>query len=546
MSAPRNLRNSDIVQTRSKSKGISLPANRTIKKKKVKKKKDEEDIPYHPATVNGVTVDDLAATSLSYVSVEAVDDLLSIVPNKAEGMASLYLVLSQILYGNTDHHQTIREEVCASVKALKATTAAKKKLQASLKKTPKDRRCFMDDGKIYLMAASILYRIHLLLCIKHTPGDQYTLVHMMNGTAAGQQIFSLRYDEATNHYDMLVERIQRKAAQVEVLAPRPGPAPGPAQRKEREFKIERILAHSPRSFQRPAAVDFLVKWKGYDASENLWLPWKEVVRAPPFHLYIKNLDKDPTKASYIKRAQQAVEKWRKTGNVDGEEEHAAAADDDEVPAAVGARKRKNNTGRKVSVIGDMLELKGKGGIYSVLPYEQIDDKNKAIFKVGMTTDYTKRMDQMHLYFPNGVYFIALLSDPTLPEWEKKKVQRWKDNHKGEPPTDKDKKSEFYKVIEKFVFKHIEIHKGKRIHATTRVRNPDELQRGETEWIYTHEDVIHEAFNEAHLKFPGGRLQHFYLSGLDPDTGQLVQSINDLAKEHQSDVPNYTGKVIFKL
>ena len=65
-------------------------------------------------------------------------------------------------------------------------------------------------------------------------------------------------------------------------------------------------------------------------------------------------------------------------------------------------------------------------------------------------------------------------------------------------------------------------------------------------FYTNEDSIHEAFESAHQTFPGGQLQHFYLSGLDPDTNQLVPSINELAKQRLKDAPNYTGKVIFRL
>ncbi len=45
------------------------------------------------------------------------------------------------------------------------------------------------------------------------------------------------------------------------------------------------------------------------------------------------------------------------------------------------------------------------------------------------------------------------------------------------------------------------------------------KEGETEWIYTNEDIIHNVFLDAKAKF-GGTTKLFYLEGLDPDTGNL--------------------------
>ena len=48
-----------------------------------------------------------------------------------------------------------------------------------------------------------------------------------------------------------------------------------AARDTREFVVEAILDHEPK--QSPSkhkkTLQFLVKWKGYDESENSWVSW---------------------------------------------------------------------------------------------------------------------------------------------------------------------------------------------------------------------------------------------------------------------------------
>lgn len=184
--------------------------------------------------------------------------------------------------------------------------------------------------------------------------------------------------------------------------------------------------------------------------------------------------------------------------------------------------------KKITVVRDELELKG-GGLYCFMPFERIDKKKKAVFKIGLATNFNSRLEQYHTYFPNGVYMVAFLENPPLP-----KVLRSKPK---ETPT-----KQHYLAIEKFIFNNVVENGGKRLYSTTRVKNPNADKEGETEWVYTNEVIIHNAFLEAKKKY-GGNLKLFYLEGIDPNTNKLT-SINELAKQLEDKTPNYTGKIIY--
>ena len=40
--------------------------------------------------------------------------------------------------------------------------------------------------------------------------------------------------------------------------------------------------------KRPSSLDFLVRWTGYDESEDLWLPWNELRTNVKLHDYLKD------------------------------------------------------------------------------------------------------------------------------------------------------------------------------------------------------------------------------------------------------------------
>lgn len=62
------------------------------------------------------------------------------------------------------------------------------------------------------------------------------------------------------------------------------------------------------------------------------------------------------------------------------------------------------TVKKYDVAHDELFLKGKNGLYCLLPFEKLDRKKKAIFKVDMTSqDVASRIENYHSYYPLGLY-----------------------------------------------------------------------------------------------------------------------------------------------
>lgn len=200
-----------------------------------------------------------------------------------------------------------------------------------------------------------------------------------------------------------------------------------------------------------------------------------------------------------------------------------------------ANKKKNvNTGKKVMILRDVLKVTkhNSGGCYALMPYESLDRKGKAIFKIGMSTSsMDKRMDTYHTYFPEGVYYTAFLIDPPVRNQQTRTMSKIT------------KKKSKYLEIEKYIIDYILKQPGtKRVYSTTRVRNVNEENLGETEWVYCNEKDIHEAFTSAQEKY-FGKIHLFYLEGLDPETGEF-SSINDKAKEKAKE-QLYTGKVIFK-
>jgi hypothetical protein len=194
------------------------------------------------------------------------------------------------------------------------------------------------------------------------------------------------------------------------------------------------------------------------------------------------------------------------------------------------KKKGKNTGKKVVVLRDELNISG-GGLYCLMPYETLDNKGKAIFKIGLAVNFDKRFEAYHTYFPMGVYYEAFLVNPPVREVKTRTM------------TKLTTKTSKYLEIEKFIIDDIVAEKGsQRISSTTRIKNKNEDEEGMTEWVYTNEITIHEAFLKAEKKF-GGKTHLFYLDGLNPETGKL-QTINDTSKERAKDNPLYTGKIIF--
>ena len=182
-----------------------------------------------------------------------------------------------------------------------------------------------------------------------------------------------------------------------------------------------------------------------------------------------------------------------------------------------------------------------------MPYETVDYKDNAIFKIGMTLDFEKRVDQYHTYFPNGVYNIAFLTEPFKTYlWTKTKKKEWKAKYGNNGLSlAKALKIEHFKKIESTIFQYIKNNNGIRIHSTARIKKRNENKEGETEWVYTNTDLIHDAFEHAQNIF-GGTMTLYHLSGIVSNTGTIVQSINQIALQNKTNIPNYTGQISHKL
>lgn len=176
--------------------------------------------------------------------------------------------------------------------------------------------------------------------------------------------------------------------------------------------------------------------------------------------------------------------------------------------------------KKITVL-DEMGLKG-GGVYCILPYERLDKNGKAVFKVGLASNLRSRMEQHHTDYPLGFYYTAILENPLL-------SAKLKDTSEEKKAT-----TSLLRKVEKYIFNEIENLGGQKIHSTTRVRNLNVKGEGATEWFYTNEDTIHQAFTNASIKF-GGKLDISHLN-----------DINKTATQNEKRKKKYLAEIIYKL
>jgi hypothetical protein len=177
--------------------------------------------------------------------------------------------------------------------------------------------------------------------------------------------------------------------------------------------------------------------------------------------------------------------------------------------------------KKKLVLKDELDIKG-GGIYCILPYERLNKEKKAVFKIGLATDFNKRMESYFTSYPLGFYYVAFLENPTA-----KRISR--KNGRYELTI-----KEYYIKIEKLVIDTIIKNGGTLITSTARVHHLNESMEGQTEWVYATENMILDAFDVANKKY-GGILHKFHLKG-----------INKIAKSNESNKPNYIAEIVYPL
>ena len=183
--------------------------------------------------------------------------------------------------------------------------------------------------------------------------------------------------------------------------------------------------------------------------------------------------------------------------------------------------------KKHSVLVDELKIKG-GGIYCFLPFSTVDEHHKAVFKIGIAKKFNNRGEQYHTYFPHGVYYVAFLEEPRIPI-----------KTRSQKATTIDKQ---YKEIERFIMTYLVKHGAYQVTSTTRTIRKNKHDEGETEWVYTDENLIHKAFKEAKKKY-GGKIHLYYLEGYD-DKGKYSSINNEYEKELKNNKDYYVGKIVY--
>jgi hypothetical protein len=191
---------------------------------------------------------------------------------------------------------------------------------------------------------------------------------------------------------------------------------------------------------------------------------------------------------------------------------------------------------KYRVIYDLPDFpikKDEGGLYSILPFERLDKDKKAVFKVGLADSFDKRFEGYHTDFPLGFYYKNLLASP------KKGIREFQTDTRGLKLSQDAKRNlrtndrkRYYRKIETAIFKDIEDHGGDRVKSTTRIRNADE-NGGDTEWFYTDEKTLDDAFKNAYKIYGGRNLEN------------SLSHINRTATKNKREA-TYTGEIHFKV
>jgi Chromo (CHRromatin Organisation MOdifier) domain len=517
-------------------RSVSRPPspNQTKKKKRkpAKRKPPEEQDPIQPFEIayHGVSLDAILNGTVSEVSQDFLENVFEIISNNVPVEGSLFASLSQYLYGTDSRGVLLQETVC--------------------KRPTQKGNC--PDPNILFRAIQAKYKVNILV-FEASQNQRYRILRYGEFDKKHKlEPLYILFDERSKRYSLMQVRAGKRRQRE------------PAQDDDQEASdpsiVEYIVGavldyrYPNRKYTSLEDVEFLVHWKGYSSNADSYVPWVEVKDVEKFQEYLDTFKDKRVKPKFVKDV-EVLDK-REAAEAEGNPVQGLAQSPSARPLRrpipprkrITLRKKKKNlTGRKFTIIGDVLDLKDKGGIYAYYPYERLDDKNKGMFKVGMSTNFEKRFESVHSYYPEGIYLVAFYSNPLVPEMTPEEVRQWKRANKSDkPPTKATLETMYYLRMERFIFKYLEEHRAKRFYSTTRVKFPNEDKKGATEYFYTSEDLIHEAFEAAQEKFPGGRLQQFYLQGIDPDTGEEVESINHIAKEREEATPNFTGKLIYRL
>jgi hypothetical protein len=429
--------------------------------------------------------------------------------NIGDNQHSLYYALSQALAGDV----TMTEEIEKTIQEYRKNFhKIPQNNQNTIEKKIHDS---MDD---LVLIASHIYKINIFLFKKIA--DPYKVNNH-------NIVTYILLDERQKRYDLL--NVKERPHDI-----------------EESFLIEKIIKHEGNNLN---GARYLVKFIGYEVAE--YVDWNEIINTPFLLIYLKTLHNNDQAKKLIKQFEnqdKREKKAKKKQNQNILDEPTGIADINRFASNKFTRKRnvKKLTGRKYGIFRDDYGLKNAGGCYCFMPYDKVDDNNRCLFKIGMTLDFTKRIEEFHTYFPEGIYSVAFLVDPTVEDWNNaEKTQWYAKKKKNENMTlAKAMKTKAYKEIESFLFEQVQSQPSAiRLYSTTRVKDPHPTtKKGITEWVYTDCDTIHAAFDVAHAKYPGGELMKFYFKGIDPVTGKIIKSINDVADEKRKSGTVFTGQI----
>ena len=205
------------------------------------------------------------------------------------------------------------------------------------------------------------------------------------------------------------------------------------------------------------------------------------------------------------------------------------------------RAKATKANAKYSVLRDEL-LITKGGLYCIFPWASTDKSGKGLYKIGMAVSpMHKRMEDYHNLFPFAVNMIGFLEAPPVATIGTRKKP------------DTASITSKYLQIEKYLFDYVVNHGGQRFYTFARVKGQRNKKlvdasgkpindKGETEWFYTDEKTIHEAFTAAHAEF-GGRLEKYTMLKYDNGKKRDLQKEADKARAVE---PNFVGEIIYPL
>ena len=164
--------------------------------------------------------------------------------------------------------------------------------------------------------------------------------------------------------------------------------------------------------------------------------------------------------------------------------------------------------KKYNVAHDELFLKGKNGLYALLPYERLDEKKSAVFKIGRTSqDLASRIENYHTYYPLGLYITFFLAYPRLKKGQDRGV--------------------LHRVMEKKLMDKLRETNAKNLIYPSRLKK--------SEWYYTTWKDLQTAFTQVQAEY-GGVLHQFSLDGINS------RYSNDKKKVRNK----YIGEIIYNV